>query len=218
MHPFFICLFNEEDFDEDKLFDAFVAYGHDDCNVAHKLIDELEPHFQLCIHERNWIAGNQISWNILNSVHNSRRTILVVSKQFLESMWFQVEFHTAYYQMLEDKIDRLIIIVKGELPPKETLDKELLYLLSTKTYLIWEERWFWEKLRYAMPHKKPEALESNVLALKDKPDREKIKAVDNQIAILSSNSNRAADKAQEVVQNGTNRALNLVGKDSSSKK
>lgn len=216
MHPFFICFFNEEDFDEDKIFDAFVAYGHDDCDVAHKLIEELEPHFQLCIHERNWIAGNQISWNIFNSVHNSRRTILVISKQFLESMWFQVEFHTAYYQMLEDKIDRLIIIVKGELPPKDTLDKELLYLLSTKTYLIWEERWFWEKLRYAMPHKNQQTLESNVLALKDKPDREKIKAVDNQIAILSAN--RATDKAQEVVQNGTNIALSLVSRDSATKR
>lgn len=218
MHPFFICFFNEEDFDEDKIFDAFVAYGHDDCDVAHKLIEELEPNFQLCIHERNWIAGNQISWNIFNSVHNSRRTILVISKQFLESMWFQVEFHTAYFQMLEDKIDRLIIIVKGELPPKETLDKELLYLLSTKTYLIWEERWFWEKLRYAMPHKKQQALQSNVLALKDKPDREKIKTVDNQIAILSANSNKATDKVQEVMQNGTNRALSLVNKDTSNKR
>lgn len=218
MHPFFICFFSEEDFDEDKIFDAFVAYGHDDCDVAHKLIDELEPHFQLCIHERNWVAGNQISWNIFNSVHNSRRTILVVSKQFLESMWFQVEFHTAYFQMLEDKIDRLIIIVKGELPPKETLDKELLYLLSTKTYLIWDERWFWEKLKYAMPHKKLQEIQSDVLALKDKPDREKIKAVDNQIAILSGNGNRAADKAQEVVQNGTSRALNLVNKETFAKR
>lgn len=218
MHPFFICFFNEEDIDEDKPFDAFVAYGHDDCDVAHKLVDELEPHFQLCIHERNWIAGNQISWNILNSVHNSRRTILVISKQFLESMWFQVEFHTAYFQMLEDKIDRLIIIVKGELPPKETLDKELLYLLSTKTYLIWEERWFWEKLRYAMPHKKPQVLQGNVLALKDKPDREKIKAVDNQIAILSANCNKTNEKVQEVVHNGTNRALSMVNKDTSVKR
>jgi len=110
--------------------------------------------FKLCIHERDWLPGNLISWNIINSVQNSKRTILVLSKDFIQSIWFQVEFHTAYYQMLEDKIDRLIVVVKGPLPPKEELDKDLVFLLSTKTYLVWGEKWFWEKLRYALPHKR----------------------------------------------------------------
>ena len=110
--------------------------------------------FTLCIHERDWLPGNLISWNIVNSVQNSRRTILILSKEFIRSIWFQVEFHTAYYQMLEDKMDRLIVVVRGELPPKEELDQDLVFLLTTKTYLTWGEKWFWEKLRYALPHKK----------------------------------------------------------------
>lgn len=114
----------------------------------------LEQYYKLCVHERDWLPGNLISWNIINSVKNSKRTILILSKDFIKSIWFQVEFHTAYYQMLEDKIDRLIVIVKGELPPKEELDKDLVFLLTTKTYLVWGEKWFWEKLRYALPHKK----------------------------------------------------------------
>ncbi|KAF8785841.1 Toll-like receptor Tollo like protein [Argiope bruennichi] len=131
-------------------------------------------------------------------------------------MWFQVEFRTAYYQMLEDKIDRLIIIVKGELPPKDTLDKDLQYLLSTKTYLIWEEKWFWEKLRYAMPHKKQQLVPNDVLALRDRPASEKVKSVDNQIAILSANG-RKSGKGLELVQNHTSSTMNLVKKDSSNK-
>ncbi|XP_074596582.1 uncharacterized protein LOC141851707 [Brevipalpus obovatus] len=111
-------------------------------------------YFKLCIHERDWIPGNLISWNISNSVQTSRRTIIILSKEFIQSIWFKVEFHTAYYQMLMDKIDRLIIIVRGELPPKEDLDKDLASLLTTKTYLVWGEKWFWDKLRYALPHKK----------------------------------------------------------------
>ncbi|KAI1285320.1 Protein toll [Halotydeus destructor] len=110
--------------------------------------------YDLCIHERDWLPGNLISWNIVNSVQNSKRTILILSKEFIQSIWFQVEFHTAYYQMLEDKMDRLIVVVKGDLPPKEELDKELVFLLTTKTYLVWGEKWFWEKLRYALPHKR----------------------------------------------------------------
>lgn len=112
-----------------------------------------EQHYKLCIHERDWLPGNLISWNIVNSVQNSRRTILILSKEFIQSIWFQVEFHTAYYQMLEDKMDRVIVVVRGELPPKEELDKDLVFLLTTKTYLTWGEKWFWEKLRYALPHK-----------------------------------------------------------------
>jgi hypothetical protein len=112
-----------------------------------------EQHYKLCIHERDWLPGNLISWNIVNSVQNSRRTILILSKEFIQSIWFQVEFHTAYYQMLEDKMDRVIVVVRGELPPKEDLDKDLVFLLTTKTYLTWGEKWFWEKLRYALPHK-----------------------------------------------------------------
>ncbi|GFT93355.1 protein toll [Nephila pilipes] len=220
MHHVFTCFFNEEEMDEDKIFDAFVSYSSSDRDVALMLIDELEekePRYRLCIHERNWIAGNPISWNIFNSVHNSRRTILVISKEFLNSMWFQVEFHTAYYQMLEDKIDRLIIIVKGELPPKDTLDKDLQYLLSTKTYLIWEEKWFWEKLKYALPHKKQQLLPNDVLALKDRPASEKIKPVDHQIAILSSQKNGKVI-TMEPIQNHTNSTTNLIKKDSSNKR
>ena len=110
--------------------------------------------YRLCIHERDWLPGNLISWNIVNSVQNSKRTILILSESFIRSIWFQVEFHTAYYQMLEDKMDRLIVIVRGNLPPKDELDKDLNFLLTTKTYLVWGEKWFWEKLYYAMPHKK----------------------------------------------------------------
>lgn len=116
--------------------------------------------YRLCIHERDWLPGNLISWNIVNSVQNSKRTILILSENFIKSIWFQVEFHTAYYQMLEDKMDRLIVIVRGELPPKDQLDKDLNFLLTTKTYLVWGEKWFWEKLYYAMPHKKKQPVKN----------------------------------------------------------
>lgn len=125
--------------------------------------------YSLCIHERDWLPGNLISWNIVNSVQNSRRTILILSKEFIRSIWFQVEFHTAYYQMLEDKMDRLIVVVKGELPPKEEMDKDLVFLLTTKTYLTWGEKWFWEKLRYALPHKKAKGVQMPLLKGKASP-------------------------------------------------
>lgn len=155
----FQCFFQSHDFDDDKIFDAFVSYSSDDRDIALELIEEMEnkpPHYRLCIHERDWIPGNLITDSIVHSVQNSKRTILVISKHFLKSIWFHVEFHVAYYQMLEDKTDRIIVIVKGELPSTDSFDKELKHLLSTKTYVLWGEKWFWEKLRYSMPYKRKE--------------------------------------------------------------
>ncbi|UYV71610.1 Tl [Cordylochernes scorpioides] len=192
----FLCFFKETDLDEDKVYDAFVSYSSTETEMALELISELEekpPYFKLCVHERDWLPGHMISWNIANSVQNSRKTILVLSRAFLESMWFQVEFRTAYYQMLEDRIDRLIVIIKGDLPPKENLDHDLQFLLSTKTYLVYGEKWFWEKLRYAMPHKK--VLENpEMLALKAKPNPAILSTVEQQMSNFFAITNGQINK------------------------
>jgi protein toll len=56
--------------------------------------------------------------------------------------------------VLKDKRMRLIIIVKGELPPKDKMDQELQTYLSLNTYLKYDDPFFMERLRYALPHKK----------------------------------------------------------------
>ncbi|XP_067141549.1 protein toll-like [Centruroides vittatus] len=152
----FKLMFKDGEVEEDKYYDAFISYSTSDRDVVMSLIEELEekePKFFLCIHERDWIPGNPICSNIANSVSSSRRTIIILSEQFLNSIWFPVELHSAYYKMLEDKVNRIIFVLKGHLPPMSTLDKDLQVLLKTKTYLVWGERWFWEKLRLALPHK-----------------------------------------------------------------
>lgn len=49
---------------------------------------------------------------------------------------------------------RLIIVVKGELPPRDKMDQELQTYLSLNTYLKWDDQFFLDRLRYALPHKK----------------------------------------------------------------
>ena len=161
-----------------------------------------EQYYKLCIHERDWLPGNLISWNIVNSVQNSKRTILVLSKDFIESIWFQVEFHTAYYQMLEDKIDRLIVVVRGQLPPKEQLDKDLVFLLTTKTYLVWGEKWFWEKLRYALPHKK---ISNNLKSFEVKSTKS--------VKPIAIQSNGVTNSVKNANKNNTNNKSSEVMKD-----
>ncbi len=64
----------------------------------------------------------------------------------------QIEFRTAYEKVLTDKRMRLIIIVKGELPPFDKMDQELQTYLSLNTYLKYDDPFFMERLRYALPH------------------------------------------------------------------
>ena len=51
---------------------------------------------------------------IIHSVESSRRTIIVLSKPYIQSMWTKLEFRAAHTQALQDKTQRVIIIVKGE--------------------------------------------------------------------------------------------------------
>lgn len=143
--------------DKDKFYDAFISYSSkDDDFVIHSLVSELEKDpqpFKLCVHYRDWPAGEYIPNQITQSIDNSKRTIVVLSSNFLESVWTHVEFRAAHCRGLEDRRIRVIVVIYGELPPIETFNEELQSYLKMYTYVEWGDPWFWKKLRYAMPHK-----------------------------------------------------------------
>ncbi|XP_023239016.1 toll-like receptor Tollo isoform X1 [Centruroides sculpturatus] len=150
----FSC-FKEDDFNENKLFDAFISYSRlDESFVKYILAPNLEngeKSFHLCIHYRHFIPGSYIQDNIINAVKASKRTVLILSQNFLSSEWCRLEFKSAHHQVLEERLNRLIVIILGDLPPDDDIDPEILLYLQTTTYLRWGEKNFWNKLYYAMP-------------------------------------------------------------------
>ncbi|XP_011197812.3 protein toll [Bactrocera dorsalis] len=156
-HNILRCCIREYELDENKMFDAFISYAHQEADfVNHLLVPQLEhgePPFRVCTHERNWLAGAYIPEQIIESVEQSRRTIIVLSQHFIESEWARMEFRTAHQCSLNEGRARIIMIKYGEIINSELLDKELKAYLDMNTYLDWQDARFWDKLRYAMPHK-----------------------------------------------------------------
>ncbi|XP_049302844.1 protein toll-like [Bactrocera dorsalis] len=146
----------ECELDKHKTFDAFISYAHQDADfVNHTLLPQLEqcePPFRVCTHERNWLAGAYIPEQIIESVDQSRRTIIVLSQHFIESDWARMEFRTAHQCSLNEGRARIIMIKYGEITKTDLLDRELRAYLDMNTYLDWQDVGFWDKLRYAMPH------------------------------------------------------------------
>ncbi|XP_076275975.1 uncharacterized protein LOC143206958 isoform X2 [Rhynchophorus ferrugineus] len=154
-----ICLWciAEEELDKEKEFDIFISYSHkDESFVQNELLKELESGdipFKICIHYRNWLPGEFISKQIIDSVLNSRRTLVILSNNFMESVWGKMEFRTAHTQAISEGRARVIVVLYGDLN-EDTLDEEMKNYLKTNTYVKWGDPWFWNKLKYALPHSK----------------------------------------------------------------
>ena len=157
-----VCLYNRYGFrfnkqderNDGKQFDAFVSYSQQDQKFVTKaLVPKLEqkkPYYHLCLHYRDWPIGGAIAQTICESVEKSRRTIILLSENFMKSEWCQYEFKAAHYRVLHDKTIRIIMILLDDKPP-QNLDPELKLYIKTNTYLEWKDPWFWEKLKYALP-------------------------------------------------------------------
>ncbi|XP_037301980.1 protein toll-like, partial [Manduca sexta] len=142
--------------DEDRLYDAFVSFAHEDEElVVEQLAARLESGpqpYRLCLHYRDWAPGEWIPAQIAASVRASRRTVAIVSTHYLQSDWARAEFREATAASLRDGTPRLVVVLLDD-PDRLMLeaDAELSAYVRHKVYVRWGDPWFWEKMKQALP-------------------------------------------------------------------
>ena len=135
-------------------YDAFVAHSSNDLDwVVRRLLPRLEAEgrYRLCLHQRNWPTGPIIE-NIAESIEASRKIIIVMSNSFAQSHWCNVELAMASGRRLSNCRNSLVLVLL-ETISEENLTATLRRLLTTYTYLKWNEREeekFWMALRKAL--------------------------------------------------------------------
>ncbi|XP_032290450.1 protein toll [Drosophila virilis] len=135
--------------------DAFLAFSHMDSELVEEYIEKLEKGsraFKLCYYQRDWLIGESIPACILKSIEESKRIIILMTKNFKQSAWGRFEFRMAVQATSIDQYKRLIIIVYPEVEDFNDLDSELRTYMKLNTYLRRDDPQFWRKLIFAMPH------------------------------------------------------------------
>lgn len=158
-HKLCMCLLAKTEMDQNKIYDAFVSHSHlDEAFIVDHLVPGLENEscrFKLCLHCRDWIVGDYISDQMARSMENFRKTIVVLSPNFLNSVWGKIEFKTAHLKAARERRTSVIIILLEDVGPTNKLDPELRAYLSMSTFIKWGDPLFWQKLKYALPHRQP---------------------------------------------------------------
>ena len=139
---------------DETLYDTFISYSSKDSDwVTDQLMNPLEnlnPPYNLCLHERDFLVGVPICDNITTAIEGSKCTVCVVSRNWLESDWCQFEFRVAHCLATVEKKTRLLVILKEEIP-NDKIKGDLKFYMKTFTYLDAASPLFWSKLLNDLP-------------------------------------------------------------------
>ncbi|XP_074062101.1 toll-like receptor 13 [Macrotis lagotis] len=145
----------------DFIYDAFVSFNAADEQWVYKeLVPALEkgdqPTFKLCLHHRDFEPGVDIFENIQNAINTSRKTLCIVSSNYLRSEWCRLKVQLASLRMFYDYQDVVILIFLEEIPDYRLSSyHRLRKLVKKQTFITWPENFqerplFWARIRNAL--------------------------------------------------------------------
>lgn len=147
--------------EEDNVYkyNAFISYAdQESAFVKNECIPELERNrnLSLCIHQRDFVAGEDITQNITNGIHESKRTICIVTQSFLDSYYCMFEFNMAKMESIYSrKGQNILFLVLIENIPSKNLPLVMLEIVQQQSYIEYpsdanERVVFWENIKQAI--------------------------------------------------------------------
>lgn len=114
------------------------------------LVQNLEPGYKLCLHERDFDVGRSITENIVNFMSKSKSCLIILSENYLKSNWCNFEAQIAQTLMKQDAVT--MILLENELATRSNLSISVKSLVKTRTFIIWDEKdaKFWRRVDEAL--------------------------------------------------------------------
>ncbi|NXY82094.1 TLR5 protein, partial [Alcedo cyanopectus] len=163
-------------------YDAYLCYSKNDFEwVQNSLLKHLDSQyfdknrFTLCFEERDFLPGEEHINNIRDAIWSSRKTICIVTRQFLKDGWCVEAFNFAQSRYFCDLKDVLIMVVVGSLSQYQLMKhKPIRNFLQRSQYLRWPEDyqdidWFLNNLSFQIlkekkVHRDPSGIELQTVA------------------------------------------------------
>ncbi|KAL3248301.1 hypothetical protein MRX96_056563 [Rhipicephalus microplus] len=121
------------------LWDGFLSYHVSDADwVRDVVLQRLESppmRFRLCVAERDFIPGIEITENIFRAITQSRTSLFVISREFCRSRWCMFELSLAQHRLFESDRQKGLVLVKKKDVGEADMSPLLQYLTKTRTYV-----------------------------------------------------------------------------------
>ncbi|XP_068198926.1 toll-like receptor 5 isoform X2 [Antennarius striatus] len=145
---------------EDEVqYDAFLCFSNNDYRwVEAALLKKLDNQFSeenifhCCFEARDFLPGQDHLSNIRDAIWGSRKTVCIISKEFLQDGWCLEAFTLAQGRMLEELKNVLIMLVVGKVAHYQLMKYNAVRaFVQKREYLTWPEdpqdlEWFYEQL------------------------------------------------------------------------
>nr|KAG5692665.1 hypothetical protein BaRGS_022665 [Batillaria attramentaria] len=111
------------------------------------------PGLRLCIHDRDFILGNNISDNIVDSVLASKKIVMLFSLNSARDQWCQFELNFCLRHVMEND-DTLVVLCVDDIPSRD-LTRAMMAVMKTTAFLMWDDDQdaqasFWGRLQIAL--------------------------------------------------------------------
>ncbi|XP_067841295.1 toll-like receptor 5 [Heptranchias perlo] len=146
---------------KDYKFDAYMCFSSKDIDwVKISLLQYLDSQldeknrFQLCFEDRDFIPGEDHITNIHDAIWCSKKTVCIVTRQFLKDGWCIEAFNIAQSRLFHELSDVMVMLVVGKLPDYQLMKyKPIRAYIRNRQYMRWPEdpqdhTWILDKLAY----------------------------------------------------------------------